>query len=84
MLVAATQKPIPTGNPLFSLFILSSLPDVRDVTQLGGVASVPMLATDIYKSTIEFCYRQDGTTKETTPTYTTAHPRTSRSLLSFT
>lgn len=71
MLVAATQKPIPTGNPLFPLFILSSIPDVRDVTQLGGVASVP---TDIYKSTIEFCYGQHGTTKETAPTYTTAHP----------
>lgn len=39
---------------LCSLFILSSIPDVRDVNQLGGIASVPMLATDIYKSTIEF------------------------------
>jgi len=36
------------------LFMLSSIPDVRDVNQLGGVTSVPMLATDIYKPSIEF------------------------------
>lgn len=40
-----------------------------------------MLATDIYKSSIEFWYRQDFSAKETIPTSTTAHPRNARSLL---
>lgn len=61
--------------------MLSSIPDVRDVNQLGGVASVPMLVTDIYKSSIEFWYRQDFGTKETISMYMIAHPRNSRSLL---
>lgn len=40
-----------------------------------------MLATDIYKSTIEFWYSQDFIAKETIPTYAIAHPQIGRSLL---